>query len=583
MKIKVDDIKCSINYSEEEFYLAVKNALAKTTENQKYLDGPLSDINKNNVRILKQSIDARKKPALLYIFSVEVFWDESLDKDLPNSLLCVQNEKKPPYDLIQFKSQEQAEEQTKKPTLEKRPVIVGSGPAGLFAALVLAAGGHKPILIERGKTVDARVKDILDFWEKADLSPESNVQFGEGGAGTFSDGKLTTGIKDPACRAVLETFVAAGAPLEILTDAKPHIGSDLLRDIVKRIRKEIESLGGTVLFETKLTEIHVENNKIHGIEVIDGDNRINDIETDSVILAIGHSARDTIRMLSKNGVEMQAKPFSMGVRIEHLQKDINASQYGKQPLEIEKNLPAAEYKLSCHLPNGRDVYTFCMCPGGQVIASTSGEQQVVTNGMSLYSRAQKNSNSAILVNVTPFDFEGDSPLAGMDFQEKWERRAFLAGGSSYNAPAQYVGDFLKNTKEKIKNPINDKSRNSLIESVIPTYKPGVKWTKIDTCLPSFIIESIRLALPVFDRKLKGFANPGAVMTGIESRSSSPVRILRNNQKMANIYGIYPCGEGAGYAGGIMSAAVDGIACANSYISEKNNSGMVNIDNNKVIN
>ncbi len=565
MRIRVDEIKCRVDHTPEEFRQAVRDTLNKSTQ---ALDVPAKDF--DTVHVLKKSLDARKKPDLRMVYSVEVSWDEPEEIHLPNSLFRIRGF------CGTLESQKWMIGEKIK---EKRPVVAGCGPAGLFAALTLAMHGCQPVVVERGKTVGARIRDITEFWGKGALQSESNVQFGEGGAGTFSDGKLTTRINNPSCRAVLETFVDAGAPEEILYLAKPHIGTDLLRDIIGRIRKKIEYFGGTVLFETRLTGIKIRNNAITGVEITTKD-EVLAIETDTVILAIGHSARDTIRMLCDSGVEMQAKPFSMGVRIEHFQKAVNESQYGNQRREIEKLLPAADYKLSCHLPSGRDVYTFCMCPGGQVIAGASGEQQVVTNGMSLFARAGENANSAVLVNVKPSDFASDSPLAGMDFQEKWEHQAFLAGGASYKAPAQYVGDFLKKDCGGIK--ASTASTHSTPDckvsptkplppdcKVSPTYQPGVAWTHLSACLPDFVTESIRQSLPLFERKLAGFASPGAVMTGIESRSSSPVRILRDSRsRMASIEGLYPCGEGAGFAGGIMSAAVDGIASAESYIERK---------------
>jgi uncharacterized FAD-dependent dehydrogenase len=580
VKIKLDEIKCPIQHTGEDFRQAVRSMMEKHPEGRAMLDaGPL------DIRILRKSLDARKKPQLFFVFSVEVLLDEPGGHCLSQSL---------------FRSLQAMNPAENNPGKENRavprPVIAGAGPAGLFAALTLARNGYRPILIERGKTVDERILDIEAFWQKGCLLPESNVQFGEGGAGTFSDGKLNTGIKDGNCKAVLETFVDAGAPEEILYMAKPHIGTDLLRNIVKNIRKRIESLGGTVLFETRMDRIIVGANAIQAIEISSPKNpgetdhdldlqaipRPDDtiaskagqdsrnrflLKTDAVILAIGQSARDTIRMLSDEGVLMQSKPFSMGVRIEHLQKSINESQYGQQNQEVEALLPAADYKLSCHLENGRDVYTFCMCPGGQVIGSASGEQQVVTNGMSLNARNQANANSAVLVSVDPSDFDGGSPLAGIDFQEHWEKKAFVAGGGTYKAPAQLVGDFLQNPGRqpgRLSAAAPGGSSASL-EQVNPTYTPGVAWTSLNACLPPFVAQSIRLALPLFDRKLHGFASPGAVMTAIESRSSSPVRIMRDQRRMATVEGLYPCGEGAGYAGGIMSAAVDGIASAQAFL------------------
>lgn len=548
MKIRIDEVKCPVNYTQDIFHTAVREALIRKNS------GIDIDFNTENVRIIKKSLDARKKPHLLYVFSVEIILDEPLPNKLEHSLLRMSEEKR---------------------STTYRPVVAGCGPSGLFAALVLAAKGYCPVLIERGKSIDARKKDVRDFWTRGIISTESNVQFGEGGAGTFSDGKLNTGIRDDICINILETFVDAGAPEEILYTAKPHIGTDLLCDIIKRIRKRIEFLGGSVMFETRLTGLRYKDNKLTGIEIVSRTSPKADIiETDTLFLAIGHSARDTYRMLHESGITLQQKPFSMGVRIEHNQKKIDFSQYGKQDPDMEKILPAADYKLSCHLPEGRSVYTFCMCPGGRVIAGASGEQQVVTNGMSLHARDEENANSAILVNVEPADFIGDSPLAGIEFQEKWERLAFLAGRATYRAPAQYAGDFLK-TGSGVNNKQIDKVNYKKIDDadntnnkVAPTYLPGVVFTNLEKCLPTFVTQSIREALPVFERKMKGFASPGAVLTAIESRSSSPVRILRNDERMSNIEGIYPCGEGSGYAGGIMSSAVDGIKCAYSYIVRK---------------
>ncbi|MHB1483222.1 MAG: NAD(P)/FAD-dependent oxidoreductase [Saccharofermentanales bacterium] len=536
MKIRLEEIKCPVDYTQDIFYNAVRDAFNRA-------DAGIDTIFTNeNIRIIKKSLDARKKPHLYYVFTVDVYVGEPVPDKLENSLLRVSENIKPP---------------------SVRPVVAGCGPSGLFAALVLAIKGYRPILIERGKTIEARKKDVRDFWTKGKMSPESNVQFGEGGAGTFSDGKLTTGIRDDICRSILETFADAGAPEEILYEAKPHIGTDLLCDIIRRIRERIEFLGGTVMFETRLSGFRCSDGKLSGVEIESKPNpEINFIETDTLILAIGHSARDTFRMLYEKGVDMQQKPFSMGLRIEHKQKDINICQYGRQDAESEKILPAADYKLSYHLPNGRSAYTFCMCPGGRVIASASGEGQVVTNGMSLFARDGENANSAILVNIETSDFGGDSPLAGIEFQEKWEHQAFLAGRATYRAPAQYAGDFLKaGNAPDIKNIV--KSGNVI--KVAPTYLPGIVFTNLEKCLPRFVVESIREAIPVFNRKMPGFASPGALLTGIESRSSSPVRILRDSARMANISGIYPCGEGAGYAGGIMSSAVDGVKCAYSCI------------------
>ena len=431
----------------------------------------------------------------------------------------------------------------------KSPVIVGMGPCGLFCALYLAMSGIKPTIIDRGECVEERIKSIENFWENGKLNPMSNVQFGEGGAGTFSDGKLTCGVNDDRLEFIKEQFVKFGAPEEILYLKKAHIGTDKLREVIKNIRKELIRLGVKVEFNTKLSDINIKNGKIKSI-VIEKDNSREIIDCDNLILAIGHSARDTFRMINEKNIKMERKTFSIGGRIEHLQDDIGYGQYG----ESYKKLPPADYKLAVNTKDGRGVYTFCMCPGGYVVASSSSEKSVVTNGMSYFDRKGKNANSAVLVTVNPSDVEGDDVLGGVKLQEDIEKRAFILGGENYYAPVNKVGDILNNRV------------STEFGKVKPTYKPGVKFADLSKVFPKFIWDSIVEALPMFDKKLKGFANDDAIFTIPETRSSSPVRIIRDKENyQCNIFGIYPCGEGAGYAGGIMSAALDGLRCAEKFI------------------
>lgn len=430
--------------------------------------------------------------------------------------------------------------------LNDRPLVVGFGPCGIFAGLLLAQMGFKPIILERGKEVRQRTKDTWGLWRKNVLNPESNVQFGEGGAGTFSDGKLYSQIKDPKFhgRKVLHEFVKAGAPEEILYVSKPHIGTFRLTGVVENMRQQIEALGGEVRFEQRVTDVLIDDGQLHGVVLASGEQ----INSRHVILALGHSARDTFRMLHGRGVYMEAKPFSVGFRVEHPQGLIDRARLGKYA--GHPKLGAADYKLVHHAKNGRSVYSFCMCPGGTVVAATSEPNRVVTNGMSQYSRNERNANSGIVVGITPeVDYPG-SPLAGIELQERLESHAYIMGGETYEAPAQLVGDFIAG------------KASTALGSVEPSYKPGVKLTDLADALPAFAIEAIREALPAFDKQIKGFSQHDAVLTGIETRTSSPLRITRGvDMQSLNVKGLFPAGEGAGYAGGIMSAGVDGIRIA----------------------
>lgn len=526
--IRVNELKLSVDEDIDE----LKHKIAKKLgiKPQEIID----------YKIFKESIDARNRDVVKFVYIVDVkVQDEDRILRKKKNL-----QKSPQLRYVEVKAG--GEE------LQSPPLIVGSGPAGIFTALILAERGYKPILLERGQDVESRNAAVAEFWQRGKLNTESNVQFGEGGAGTFSDGKLTTRIKDvPRCRKVLEEFISAGAPAEILYSYKPHIGTDILKKVVKNIRQKIIDLGGKVRFSSKVTDIFKEDNYVNAVEINNNEKH----PTNALVLAIGHSARDTYEMLHDREVKIKQKPFAIGVRIEHPQTLINKAQY-KQQVEHPR-LGAADYKLSYHSKNGRSVYTFCMCPGGVVVAAASEENTVVTNGMSEYARNKNNANSALLVQIKVTDFANEHPLAGVEFQRKWEKAAFDLGGGNYSAPAQLVADFIAGKPSE------------KLGDIDPSYLPAIKLTDLKKCLPDYVVESMQEALQEFDRKLPGFALPVAMLTGVETRSSAPIRIERDKESMesVNVGGLYPIGEGSGYAGGIISAAVDGIKAAEKIISK----------------
>ncbi|OON94300.1 MAG: hypothetical protein ATN31_03725 [Candidatus Epulonipiscioides saccharophilum] len=493
-----------------------------------------------NYKIVRKSIDARKDDIkIIYTLDVQTKKDKYL----------IKTRKLAQSDVMPYKYPIKGEK-----ALKGRPTIIGAGPCGLFTALILAEMGYQPLIIERGKPVEIRIQDVENFWNHRILNLNSNVQFGEGGAGTFSDGKLTTQIKNVRCRKVLEEFIKFGAPDNILYKNKPHIGTDLLRNVIIEMRKEIERLGGTFRFNTKLIDLNIINNKLQSITVESLlDNTTEDIPTTVCVLALGHSARDTFKMLKDTPLKMEQKIFSMGIRIEHLQEWINSSQYGQY--YPHPNLDVADYKLVYDAGDNRKVYSFCMCPGGYVVGASSESEKVATNGMSYYSRDGQNANSALLINITKEDLKSDDVLEGIYLQEKLESLAFDIAGKNYNAPIQRVEDFLNNV------PTVE------VGIVKPTYKPNVTMVNLRKYLPDDIATILSDAIVHFGKIIENFDHKDAIITGFETRSSSPIKIVRDSNFESNIKGIYPAGEGAGYAGGIMSAAVDGIQIAEKIVSE----------------
>ncbi|MFO7597041.1 MAG: FAD-dependent monooxygenase [Desulfocurvibacter africanus] len=528
--IRIDQIKLSPDHTDED--LAQAACVRLNIRRQELL----------TLRVRKRSVDSRKRGQVLFIYSVdcEVRGEEDvLARAEPRD---VSRAESPRYEFPAHAPQGDF----------SRPVIVGAGPCGLFAGLMLARAGFRPLLLERGKPARERARDVYDFWRGGAFDPGSNVQFGEGGAGTFSDGKLTTQIKDREGRiaTVLRELTLAGAPEEILWQAKPHVGTDKLVGVVENLRKTIIDLGGEVRFQTQVAGLIHEGGRVRGVRLASGE----ELDAGVVVLAIGHSARDTFAMLHGLGLAMSQKPFSIGCRMEHPQALVDAAQYGR--LAGHPRLPPAEYKLVHHGRDGRSAYTFCMCPGGEVIAAASETGGVVTNGMSRHARAGGNANSALLVGVEPTDLGSPHPLAGVEFQRRWERRAFELAGGDYRAPVQMVEDFLAGRPSK------------RLGDVQPTYKPGVTPTDLAECLPAYVASTMREAIVGLDRKLRGFARPDAVLTGVETRSSSPVRLVRGEDLQSVTFrGVYPAGEGAGYAGGIVSAAVDGMRAAEAVALE----------------
>lgn len=547
--IRISNIKLPLDHPEPALKQSILDKLEIKAEQ-------LNDFN-----MFRRGYDARKKTNIFLIYTLDIEVSEQLENELLVKFADDQQVKQTPD--LDYHFVAQAPE-----NLQERPIIVGFGPCGLLAGLTLAQMGYKPIILDRGKEVRERTKDTFGFWRQKKLNTESNVQFGEGGAGTFSDGKLYSQVKDPKQygRKVLTEFVASGAPEEIMYVSKPHIGTFKLVSMVEKMRAEIIRLGGEIRFSSRVDDIELEStevdgeksSRITGLTLSTGEK----LKSNHIAFAIGHSARDTFEMLFKKGIYIEAKPFSVGFRIEHEQSTIDAARFG--PNAGNEILGAADYKLVHHCKNGRSVYSFCMCPGGTVVAATSEENRVVTNGMSQYSRNERNANSAVVVGIDPNDYPG-GPLAGIEFQRQLESNAYVLGGSDYDAPAQTVGDFLKGIDS------GKKDLDSL-GSVQPSFKPGIKLTDLSKALPDFAVEAIREAIPAFNRKIKGFAKDDALLTGVETRTSAPISIKRDgNFQSINTQGLYPAGEGAGYAGGIMSAAIDGIKIAEAMALSINES------------
>ena len=531
--LRLTDLKLPLDHSEAALTAALLRRLG------------IEAADLTSYQVARRGYDARKRGAIVLIYALDI--DTPREAELLQRFADDTHVRPTPDTNYHFVAKAP-------PRIEHRPLVIGFGPCGLFAGLILAQMGFRPIILDRGKEVRERTKDTWDLWRKRELHPESNVQFGEGGAGTFSDGKLHSQIRDPLHhgRKVLTEFVKAGAPEEILYVSKPHIGTFRLVSMVENMRATIESLGGEIRFSQRVDDLLLEagadgQQTIRGVALASGEQ----IRADHVVLALGHSARDTFEMLHARGVYLEAKPFSIGFRIEHPQSVIDRARFG--PQAGHPMLGAADYKLVHHGKGGRSVYSFCMCPGGTVVAATSEPGRVVTNGMSQYSRNERNANAAVVVGIEPADFApyGEGPLAGIALQRALESHAYVLGGENYSAPAQLVGDFLAGRA----------SRD--FGDVQPSYQPGVTLGNLDSALPDYAIAAIREALPAFERQIRGYAMPDAILTGVETRTSSPVRITRDNDSLEslNTHGLYPAGEGAGYAGGILSAAVDGIKVA----------------------